>query len=566
MTIRSKRLILALALLVFLFVLPAVALMSFRPAAPSLSRKTAIVLEVSGEMLEYHPSFAPGSLFGRRELTQSDALASLDAAAKDARVTGIILRIHPSGAGAAKCQELARAVARFRGSGKQAVAFSPILYGHHYLVASAADSLFMPPSGYLVVPGPASSATYLRGAFDKLGIKPNIHRIERYKSAAETYTETNRTPESREMAEWLLAGLYDGFVEDAAAARGVVADTVRRWLDRGLFSPASALESGLIDGIRHWDEVESIFEERGAALVDAADYLRAKRAGSSFAGPRVAVIHAQGVIEAGENGFNPVTGEIMGARTIAAELRRAREDGGVKAVVLRVDSPGGDGIAGDLVAREVELTSLEKPVVVSMSDVAASGGYEISYRADRIVALPATFTGSIGSITGKLNMRGLYDKLGIAKDEIGTAAHSLIQSDYRDFSEDERRLVEEEHWRFYRGWIEEIARFREMPVDSVDGLARGRVWTGEQAVSNGLIDGIGDLSAAVGAACELAGIDPSRVALVHYPRRTTLFQQMLSRNLLEDAIARVLRRALSDGARSRSGLFIRHEAPPGLPR
>jgi protease-4 len=566
MTVRSKRLLLALSLVAVLFVIPGVALMSLRPAAPQIARSTAIVLEVSGEMLEYHPAFAPGALFGRRELTLTDALACLDAAAKDARVTGIVLRIYPSGAGAAKCQELARAVGRFRASGRRAVAFSPILYGHHYLVASAADSLFMPPSGYLVVPGPASSATYLRGAFDKLGIKPNIHRIERYKSAAETYTETGRSPESREMAGWLLADLYEGFVEDAAAARGVGADTVRRWIDRGLYSPASALESGLIDGIRHWDEIEAIFEERGDVLLDAADYLRAKRAAAPFAGPRVAVIHAQGVIEAGENGFSPVSGEVMGARTIAAELRRAREDGAVKAVVLRIDSPGGDGIAGDLVSREVELTSLEKPVVVSMSDVAASGGYEIAYRADRIVALPATFTGSIGSITGKLNLRGLYDKLGIAKDEIGTAPNSLIYSDYRDFSEEERRLVEEEHWRFYRGWIEEIARFREMPVDSIDGLARGRVWTGSQAVSNGLVDEIGDLSRAVEVACGLAGIDSSRVALVHYPRRTTLFQQMLSRNLLEEAAARVLRRAIFDDARTRGGLFIRHEAPAELLR
>ena len=466
MTVRSKRIILVLALLVFFVVIPILALMTWAPSAPSIPGKTAIVLDISGEMLEYHPAFAPGSIFGRRELTQSDALTCLEAAAADGRVTGLVLRIRPSGAGAAKCQELARAVERFRGSGKDAIAFSPIIYGHHYLVACAADSFFMPPAGYLIAAGPATSAMYIRGALDKLGIRPNIHRIEKYKSAAEMYTETGRSSESREMAGWLLADLYRGFVDEVAAARGVGADTVRGWLERGLYSPARALESGLIDGIRHWDEIEGAFEERGASLVDAAEYLRAKRS-ASFGVARIAVVHAQGVIEAGESGFDPLSGEVMGAETIADELRRAREDRSVKAVILRIDSPGGDGIAGDMIAREVELTSIEKPVVVSMSDVAASGGYEIAYRADYIVALPATFTGSIGSITGKLNMRGLYDKLGIAKDEIGTAPHSLIYSDYRDFSEDEWRLIEEEHWAFYRHWIEEIARFREMPVDSI---------------------------------------------------------------------------------------------------
>ncbi len=565
MTIRSKRLILVLALLAILFVFPVVALMSWMPQAPSISGKTAIVLEVGGEMLEYQPALTPGSLFGRRELTQCDALACLDAAAKDDRVVGVVLRIDPSGAGAAKCQELAWAVERFRESGKQALAFSPVLYGHHYLIACAADSVFMPPAGYLIVPGPASSAIYLRGAFDKLGIRPNIHRIERYKSAAETYTETGRSSESREMTEWLLADLYAGFVGDVASARGVGADTVRGWIDRGLYSPARALENGLIDGIRYWDEIEGVFEEQGASFVDAADYLRSRR--SSPAGERIAVIHAQGVLEAGRGGFNPLFGEALGAETIIDELRRAREDESVKAVILRVDSPGGDGIAGDMIAREIELTSLEKPVVVSMSDVAASGGYEIAYRADRLIALPATFTGSIGSITGKINMRGLYDKLGIAKDEIGTGPHSLIYSDYRDFSDEEWRLIEEEHWAFYRGWIEEIAFFREMPVDSIDGLARGRVWTGAQAASNGLIDEVGDFNRAVSVACELGEIgDSSRVALVHYPRRATFLQQMLSRNLLEDAVARVLHRALRGETVSRGGLFIRHEASAVAPR
>jgi protease-4 len=560
MTLRMKRLVLVLALLVFLVVIPMIALMNWMPLAPTIGGKSAVVLTVSGDMLEYQPTFSPAALFGRREITLTDALTCLDACAKDHRIIGVVIRINPSGAGAAKCEELADAIERFRESGKPAIAFSAILSGHQYLIASAADSIFMPPAGYLIVPGPAASALYLRGAFDKLGIRPNIHRIEKYKSAAEMYTETKRTPESREMAEWLLADLSAGFIEAAAAARGVGTDTVRTWLERALFSPRRALGRGLIDGIRYWDEIEAAFEDRGAELVSALDYLRTRRA-IPLAGARIAVVHAQGVIEGGESGYDPLWGGVMGAATIIDDLRRARDDESIKAVVLRIDSPGGDGIAGDMISREVELVSHEKPVVVSMSDVAASGGYEIAYRADYVMALPATITGSIGSITGKLNMRGFYEKLGITKDEIGTAPHSLIYSDYCNFSAAEWRLVEEEHWAFYRNWIEEIARFRDLPVDSIDALGRGRVWTGAQAASNGLIDEVGDLSRAVGAACELAEIaDSSRVALVHFPRRQTLLQQVLSRNFLEDTIAWSIHRAVFGEAGSRRGLSMRHQA------
>jgi protease-4 len=559
MTDHAKRLILAFFLLGFLVVIPVMAILSLEPGGQQVAKNSVIVLEIGGEMLEYHPSFSPGLFFGRRELTLADALACVDAAARDARVKGLVLKIFPSGAGAAKCEELKAAIDRFKESEKPVVAFSAVLEGHHYLIACAADSIFMPPAGYVVIPGPSSSAIFFRGALDKLGINPNIDRIGAYKSAAETYTEKERSPESRAMTRLLLTDIYERYVADIAAARGCGEDAVLAWIDRGLFSPERAFNEGIIDGVRYWDEIEARFEKDDVRLVDSYEYLRGKRAAAVPEGPRVAVIHAQGLITTGESGFDPMSGLTMGSETIIDELRRAREDDAIKAVILRVDSPGGDGIAGDMISREVELTSKEKPVVVSMSDVAASGGYEIAYRADRIIAMPATVTGSIGSITGKMNARGLYDKLGVTKDEIGTGKNSLIYSDYRDFSGDEWALVKEEHWAFYRGWIEEIARFREMSVDSIDSLGRGRVWTGTQAAANGLIDGMGGMHEAVSAACELAGIaDSSRVVLVHYPKRVTILQEILSRNILEDAASFAIHRALFDDSAARGGLFLRH--------
>jgi protease-4 len=559
MTERAKRLVLALFLIGFLVVIPAIVIVSWGPSVQSISGNTAVVLEIEGEMLEYHPPFAPGILFGKRSITLTDALACIDEASRDVRVKGMVLKIFPSGAGVAKCEELKSAIERFRRSRKPVVAFSSVLEGHHYLIACAADSIFMPPAGYVIIPGPSSSALFVRGALDKLGINPNIHRIEDYKSAAEMLTEKARTQKSRAMTEWLLGDIFEEYVADIAAARGCGEDAVLSWVDRGLFSPERAFRNGITDGVRYWDEVEAIFESRDIRLIGAQEYLRAKRAAALPDGPRIAVIHAQGTITMGESGFDPIDGLTMGSETIIDALRKARDDDAVKAVILRIDSPGGDGIAGDMISREVELTSAEKPVVVSMSDVAASGGYEIAYRADRIVAMPGSITGSIGSITGKMNMQGFYDKLGITKDEIGTGKNSLIYSDYRDFSQEEWELVKEEHWAFYRVWIEEIARFREMSVDSIDSLGRGRVWTGGQARANGLIDGVGDLQAAIGAACALAEIaDSSRVVLVHYPRRITLLQEILSRNFLEDAASRAIHKALFGDPSARSGIFLRH--------
>jgi protease-4 len=556
---RAKRLTLILFLFGFLVVIPLVAIMTWGPAVQPIAKNSAIVLEIGGGMLEFHPAFSAGAFFGKRELTLTDALACIEEASRDSRVKGLVLKIFPSGAGAAKCEELKEAIDRYRRSKKPVIAFSSVLEGHHYLIACAADSIFMPPAGYVIIPGPSSSAIFIRGTLDKLGIKANIHRIEDYKSAAEMYTEKERTPKSRAMTERLLVDIFEQYVADIATARACGEDAVLAWVDRGLFSPERALDNGIIDGIRYWDEVESRFEEHDVRLVGAQEYLRSKRAAAMLSGPRIAVIHAQGLITMGESGIDPLNGLTMGSETIIDELRRARDDDGVKAVILRVDSPGGDGIAGDMISREVELASKEKPVVVSMSDVAASGGYEISYRADRIIAMPGSITGSIGSITGKMNMRGLYDKLGVTKDEIGTGSNSLIYSDYRDFSEDEWALVKEEHWAFYTNWIEQIAGFREMSADSVDSLGRGRVWTGKQAAANGLIDEVGDMHRAVAAACELAGIaDSSSVVLVHYPRRLTILQEILSRNLLEDAASYAIHETLFGNASGRAGILLRH--------
>lgn len=562
---RWKHLVLILFLVLFLVVIPLMAFFGlFKGGIRIETGKRAVVVDVRGSMLDYEPHFSAGIILARREDTQTDVLTAIDRAARDRRVEALVLRVFPSGAGAAKCEEIRLALHRFRKTGKRVITFSPMLFNYHYLIACASDSVFMPPSGYLMLSGPASSATFIRGTLDKLGITPNIHRIGRYKSAAEFFTERGRTPESREMTERLLDDFYARFVETVSVDRVVGEDTVRAWIERALFSPPSALREGLIDGVRYWDQIAAAFRDESIDLVESREYLRSAGPFSPVA-PRVAVIHAQGRIIMGESGIDLMDGLTMGSKTIIRELHRARTSSRIDAVILRVDSPGGDALAGEMISREVEITSRIKPVVVSMSDVAASGGYEISYRADRIVALPGSVTGSIGSLLGKLNMRGFYNRLGVTKDEIGVGEKALIYSDYRDFSAEEWDVIREEHWAFYRNWVADIARYRDMTVEAVDSIGRGRVWTGEQAVDRGLIDGLGGLDRALAIACELAGIeDPSRAVLVHLPERLSLIQALLSGGFFDSAIDYTLHGALRRVAGGHGALFLRRESPGGV--
>jgi protease-4 len=558
---RSRaRLLLILFLLFFLVIVPFLALIGIvSTRLPSRAGSVAVIADVKGNFPDYTPYFAPASFLGKREPNMTDLLTCIEKVERDDRVEALILKIYPSGAGIAKCEELADALLRLRMKGKRVIAFSPILVGHHYLAACAADSLFMPQSGFLVIPGAVSRAVFMRGMLDKLGIMPNIHRIGDYKSAAESLTETERTPASREMAKWLLEDIYGRFVRDVAGRRGVDPATVEDWIDRGLYGPERALADGLIDGIRYWDEVVGTLQDEEMRIVGMYEYLDASS--SAYAGaldPRVAIVHVQGQIIMGDSGLDIMAGATAGSETVSRALRKARENSSVRAVILRVDSPGGDALAGDIISREVELTSQVKPVVVSMSDVAASGGYEIAYRADRIIALPGSITGSIGSITGKLNWRGFYNKIGITKEEMGIGDKALIFSDYRDFSEAEWRVIEEEHWAFYRNWIEDIALYRDMRVGEVDSLARGRVWTGDQAMERRLVDETGGVRLAVEIACQLADIDdPSRVTLVHMPKPMTFLQSILSGGFVRNLIAYQLNAFI--GGALRPAAMLRHE-------
>jgi protease-4 len=343
--------------------------------------------------------------------------------------------------------------------------------------------------------------------------------------------------------EWIFDELWEMTVEVLSADRGFDDEKLTSLMNRAVFTAEEAMEAGLVDRLVYWDELEAELKDDDddeLEIVSSSRYAEVKASKLDLDGDKtIAVIHAQGTIAGRKNGVNPLLGIMMGHETIVAELRRARLDDDVAAIVFRIDSGGGDALGSDLMGHAVEVTAAVKPVVASMVNVAASGGYHIAYRASKIVADPMTITGSIGSINGKFNMTGLHDKLGITHDFVTKGPRALMFSSYKDFTPEEWEIFTEDHWRGFNAWLQDVAEHRNLEFAEAEKLAHGRVWTGRQAVANGLIDETGDLTRAVELAKELAGIPADeKVTLEHYPKKTGLLESVLGGDQTASTAAR----------------------------
>ena len=533
---RFFRLLLALLVSqILLFLLFLVALGAFlmsRDDGPTVvHRHSALGVHLSGELIEY-PTLPVLPFVNEVPLSQTHILECIDRARRDEHIDVVLLELDAPILGWGMATELRQALGRFRDSGKQAWVYADYLDEVGLYLASACDSIFVPPHGKVMLGGLALGALYYKGLFDKVGVRANIHRIGAYKSAAEPYTRSGMSEEARDNAEWLLDAIWQEFQTAVVADRDIEAADFEAAVARGTLQPGEALEARLVDGVRQRHDVRQPFRGSDGAdhIVDIASYRKLPEGGLHRA-PKIAVVHARGFILGGRNAFNPLVGTILGESSVVRDLESAADDDGIEAIVLRVDSPGGDILASDAIGHAVERARASKPVVVSMVDVAASGGYMISYRANRIVALPTTITGSIGSLTGKLAMRGLYDKLGLRKDFVTRGAYPFLFSDYHEWSAREESLIVRQHWQDYDLWIADIAAHRDMSAAEVDSLGRGRVWSGEQAREQALVDEIGDLQRAVEVAAELAGLGPGEaVRRVHYPKEAGLLDVLEERS------------------------------------
>jgi protease-4 len=522
MTWRTRR------VLVILFVLLFLGSMFFLLSKPKrISANSVLVLDANGAIEEQRQVSWLSAFNGTRPLVQHDYVDALDSAARDPRIRGLVVRIGPLETGWAKLEEIRAHIAAFRLSGKPDVCFLGYdgIDNPEYYLASACQQVWLVPTAPLGVRGMMADTLFLRGTFDKLKIVPDFYHIAEFKTYSNQFTEKKFTPAHREEVESLLHDIYSRYVQQVAASRGMSEGQFDGLVQKGPFMAQDAQDQKLVDRLAYWDQVRDFFKQRTGDWnpVDLQQY-----AGTldDARGPKIAVLYASGLIVSGDSG-NSTSGELMGGDTIAAEMRRARNDSSIRAIVLRVDSGGGSALASEVIRREVDLAHQVKPVIVSMSDVAASGGYWISMNADRIVAEPSTMTGSIGVVGGKFNIAGLYQLLGLSTDFASTADNATLYWDQQSFSPEQRAYFQKSLEETYQDFIHRVAGGRHLAVEEVDKVGKGRVWTGEQAKSLGLVDDLGGLDRAVAIAKDLAHISAaSSVHLVRLPEEKNVWEQL----------------------------------------
>jgi protease-4 len=526
-----------------------VVVMVFAVAATSkgvdVPKGAFLVQRISGEIPEYvPPSPFPSLKEQTKHLTQ--ILENLDKARVDDRIRGVVLELGSSDMGLAKRQEIRKRIQALREAGKPVYAFVRYLGTSDYYLATACDSIFMPPEGLLDLHGLAAEVAYLKGTLEALGIKPNLHRIAEYKSAAEPLLRENMSKETRENLRWILEDIFDTLVGTIATDRGMEADELLALMEETRFTAQRAKEKGLVDEVLFWEDLEDRLkgDQEEWKTIRGGEYAKVSRKKVGLSGDKkVAIVHAQGVIAGGQNGYVFPFGAKMGSATMTRILDEIREDDDIDGVIFRIDSPGGESLASDEISYAVHLLSREKPTVVSMVDVAGSGGYMIAYRCSTLVALPATITGSIGSITAKFNMRGFYKHLGITKDFEEIGPNARINSDYRDYTEREWEIVRSTHWESYDMWVRQVAEMRGLSLAAMDTLARGRVWTGRQAKERRLVDEVGGLDEALALLKAKMGIpEEEGVEFVHYPKPKSFLDRILeSGSVALRLVARLLR-------------------------
>jgi protease-4 len=455
----------------------------------------------------------------------TEVAASIRRAAKDDQIQGLYLEVGSIGAGWASTQELHDAVAAFSASGKPCHAYGETFDNKGYYLASACTNVYLAPAGLMLLNGFSVTTEYYAGTLEKVGVTSNFEHVGDFKSAVEPFERTGPSEAASLATSELLDSLYEQLVQGVARGRKMEPEQVRGIVDAAPITPEAAKAAGLVDDLKYRDEVREGLA--GEERTELADY---RELGLSLGGGRaIAVVHADGQIISGESGSPLFGGSMVGDRTLGELLEDVREDDDIAAVVLRVNSPGGSGLASDMIWRDIRRTrDAGKPVVVSMGDYAASGGYYIAAAADAIVAEPGTLTGSIGVFGGKMNLAGLYDKLGITLHTWQRGQLSSLLSPTSDFSEMERARFRDFLQGFYEVFLTRVAEGRNMTREQVHTVAQGRVWTGAQALERGLVDELGGLDVAISKARSLAGVpEDEDIGIVRLPKRRTFLDQMV---------------------------------------
>jgi protease IV len=484
-----------------------------KPREASIADGTVLTLDLTEALPDAPPAADLIHLFAAEKMTLRDAVDALQRAAGDNRIKGLNIHVGDADIGFAEVQELRDAIARFRAAGKRALAYADS-FGElgsgtrGYYLASACDEIWLQPLGSLGLVGLRAEVPFFRGTFDKLGIIPRFDHREEFKTAANTLTETALTQAHREETKAILDSVEGQIVRGVAKARHLDEARVRALVEKGPLLTGQALDSRLIDHVGYRDEAMAVLDAGAEEPhhLSLARYIRA--AGRPHkSGPTIALIYAHGLIRQGRADDDLLATSGSSAESLIAAFRNAAKDSSVRAILLRIDSPGGSAVASESIWRAtVKAREAGKPIIVSMGDVAGSGGYYIAASADKIVAQPATLTGSIGVVGGKVVIDGLLKKLGVTWGVVQTDDNAGITSALEDFSAEGHRRFEAFLDDIYAGFKDRVARGRKLSADAVEAVAKGRVWTGEDAKSHGLVDALGGYAMALDLAKAAAGI------------------------------------------------------------
>ncbi|MDH3910381.1 MAG: signal peptide peptidase SppA [Rhodospirillales bacterium] len=495
-------------------------------ARPEMPESAVLTLDLAQGVVEVRPDNPLARASLGEVIALREALEALEAAGRDPRIKGLVARVGRGDLDIALVQELRDAIGRFRAQGRFAVAFAESLGEggngtQHYYLASAFERIWLQPSGDLDLTGVLIQSPFLRTALDKLGVEPQLAQREEFKGVMNTLTDTALPAPQRRNLQRLVDSWVGQIAAGIAEGRQIDAGKARALIDGGPYDAEGALEAGLADRLGYWDEVRAaVLAEAGdeAELFALSDYARA-RDEPERDGPVVGLIYGLGPVQLGESENDPGFGQaVMGADTVAQAISDALDDPEVEAIVFRVDSPGGSYVASDVIWREMQRArEAGTPVVVSMGGVAASGGYFVAIPAHRIVAQPGTVTGSIGVVAGKLVLSGLWDKLGVAWDGVQAGDNADIWSMNRSFSEDGWARLERRLDGTYDDFTAKVAAGRGLALEDVLKVAKGQVWTGEDAAKNGLVDELGGLELAIALAAEAVEAEPGTVQLRRFP-------------------------------------------------
>ena len=523
---------------VLIIVIAVFAVASLRNKPTAIADGSTLVLHLSGDAPETPPvDVSIPFLQPRAPVTVENVWSMLRHAAADSRIKAVVFEPSGTTVGWAKMQEIRADLEQFRRSGKPLIAYLKTPNMRDYYMASASSKIYMSPVDELDLKGIGLELMYFKNTLDKLGVHVDVEHVGKYKDYGDQFTRSSMSPETNEVMSSLIDDLYGDLVNTTAKARGKSPATMRTVMDDGPFLAKQAKAEGLVDDLRYEDEVfgelKTTLHQTELKKTTEREYVTVpdSAVGAGVA-DRIAFVVGEGSITRGDSetsDFSTSTG--LESEAFVKTLNRVANDKSIKGVIVRIDSPGGEVFATDDMWRAMNELHKKKPVIISMSDDAASGGYYMAMSGDTLVAYPGTITGSIGVVYGKANLRGLYDKLGVTKDSVSRGRFARIESDYESLSDAERMKLREDIDSEYEDFVGKVAAARKKPASAIEPLAQGRVWLGDQAKANGLVDELGGLDRAIELIKAKSGIaSGNKVSLVLYPAKRTLFDVLFRSN------------------------------------